>query len=153
MMSSLKAVICGLVLAICLGSASASPLITNDNGRAVHFVENLVEEPGAIVAEALHFLGSGNVTGTRGPWCADFVSFTLKRTGHRPLASRLAESALSYGSHTMTPQSGDLVVMRHHVGFFVGWNHGKIIMVSGNWSHRVSRSLVSLRSVLAFVRV
>jgi hypothetical protein len=45
------------------------------------------------------------------------------------------------------------VVMRGHVGFFAGWNQRQVIMVSGNWSHKVSRSLISPNLVIAFVRV
>jgi len=35
---------------------------------------------GDVLAEASRWLGSANMTGFSGPWCADAVSFWLRRT-------------------------------------------------------------------------
>lgn len=132
--------------------------MTDDSGRAWRGARSVAGAAwgggSAIIAEAMRFLGGGNPTGT-GPhnWCADYASMVLRQSGHRPLASRMAYSALSYGPHVSNPQPGDLIVLHGHVGFFAGWDRGQVVMVSGNWSKRVSRALISARSVIAFVRV
>jgi uncharacterized protein (TIGR02594 family) len=115
---------------------------------------------GGVLAEAMRHLGARNVTGTRGAWCADYASMVLRNTGRRPLANRMASSALAYAPRVSDPRPGDLVVVntRHgyaqHVGFFAGWDRGgRVVMVSGNWGHRVSRASLSPRAVAAFVRV
>ena len=118
---------------------------SDDGGRLMRASLN-------IVAEAERYLGAGNVTGTRGPWCADYISFVLKRTGHRPLANRMAYAALSYGPHVARPKPGDLVVLRGHVGIVVADQGRTVRIVSGNWSHRVAYGVVSRAAVIAFVR-
>jgi uncharacterized protein (TIGR02594 family) len=111
----------------------------------------------ALVAEALRFDGAGKFTRLPGPWCADAVSFWLTRIGKRPLPNRMAVSALAYGPHVADPQPGDLAVLRGarewagHVGVVVAAHGDAIEIISGNWSHRVARSIVSRRSVVAFV--
>ena len=115
-------------------------------------------EPG-VIAEAMRYLGASNVTGSRGAWCADYASMVLRHTGHRPLASRMASSALAYGPRVGQPRPGDLVVLNtrggyaQHVGFFAGWDHGRVVVVSGNWGHRVARAAIYQGAVAAFIRV
>lgn len=115
---------------------------------------------GDAVAEATRWLGSGNMTGMAGPWCADAVSFWLRRTGHRPLASRLVASALDYGPRLAGPQVGALAVIRTrrgwagHVGFVAGVEpDGSIRLISGNWGHRVADAIIPRNAVMAFVEV
>ncbi|MFZ1109873.1 MAG: CHAP domain-containing protein [Rhodomicrobium sp.] len=109
------------------------------------------------IAEA--HLGQGNFLGTVGPWCADFVSFVLRAAGRKPLANRLAASALAYGPREPTPTPGDLVVMRTrrgaygHVGIVIAVDRATVEIVSGNWSHRVARARIARGEVTAFVRV
>jgi uncharacterized protein (TIGR02594 family) len=112
------------------------------------------------LAEAARWIGSGKMTGLPGPWCADFISFVLRRTGHAPLAGRMAADALRYGPRLSSPHPGDLAVMRTrrgwagHVGIVEGVEpDGSIRLISGNWGHRVARSLVPRRMVVAFVEV
>jgi uncharacterized protein (TIGR02594 family) len=113
----------------------------------------------SVVAEAMRFVGAGNVTGMRGAWCADYASMILRRTGHRALAGRSVSAAFAYGPRVGQPKPGDLVVLNtrrgyaQHVGFFAGWQNGQMVMVSGNWGHRVSRALIPRSAVAAFIRV
>lgn len=113
----------------------------------------------SVVADAMRFVGAGNVTGMRGPWCADYASMILRRTGHRPLAGRSVSAAFAYGPRVRQPKPGDLVVINtragyaRHVGFFAGWDHGQMVMVSGNWGHRVSVAPISPSAVAAFIGV
>jgi len=111
-----------------------------------------------LVNEAERYLGSGKFTGHPGAWCADAVSAWLRATGRPPLANRMAASALSYGPRGWGAP-GELVVMATrrgyagHVGIVESINaDGSITIISGNWSHRVARGVISRRQVTAFIR-
>lgn len=107
-----------------------------------------------LIAEAARYLGSGKFTEPPGAWCADAVSFWLEAIGKPPLPNRMAASALSYGPLTGDPRPGDLVVMRGHVGVFDGYAlDGRLIMISGNWGHRVALSAIARSRAIAFVSV
>lgn len=115
---------------------------------------------GSVLAEAARWIGSRNMTGMAGPWCADAVSFWLRRSGHRPLANRMVASALAYGPRLSGPRVGALAVIRTwrgaagHVGLVEGVEpDGSIRLISGNWGHRVAQSVVARNTVLAFVEV
>jgi len=103
------------------------------------------------------YAGVGKFTRQPGPWCADAVSVWLQQAGKPPLANRMAESALAYGPHVASPQRNDLVVMATrrgqygHVGLVVADLGDRIVMISGNWSHRVSETVVPKRA-MTFVR-
>lgn len=143
-----------------LANPRALPL-TNDGGRVARVFSSIFDGNGdsRVIAEAARYTGAANITGTKGPWCADYVSFVLRKTGHRPLANRMANAALAYGQHVRNPHPGDLVVIATrgghatHVGFFAGFSGNQVVLISGNWHHRVSRAYVSRAVVDAFVRV
>jgi len=113
-----------------------------------------------IAAEAARYVGSGKFTQLPGAWCADAVSFWLRATGHQPLSTRMAGSALSYGQVVSTPARNDLVVMRTrrgaagHVGVVESVaSDGSVTIISGNWGGRVARATIAPGSVTAFVRI
>lgn len=137
------------LLALCLGGAAEA------HGRAAQEWRG-AEAPAVhndVLAEASRWIGRGNITGKRGPWCGWFASLVLTRTGHRALPSGLASSALSYGRRVRDPRPGDLAVMSHHVGFVAGVEpDGSILIISGNWNNRVARAVVPRAVVVAFVR-
>jgi uncharacterized protein (TIGR02594 family) len=145
---------------LCLGGdaeAKGGPRLAEQTAEARTDVR---APPSDVLTEAARWLRAGNVTGSVGPWCADFVSFVLRRTGRPPLASRLAASALAYGPHEAAPRVGDLAVMRTrrgpfgHVGFVEGVEaDGSIDLLSGNWGHRVARGRVGRGMIVAFVAV
>ena len=117
-------------------------------------------EGGDVIAEAQRWLGSRNMTGRGGPWCAHFASYVLERTGRRPLANGMASSALGYGRRLSEPRVGALAVVSTrigyaaHVGFVAGVHaDGSIDLISGNWGRRVSDAPVARRAVVAFVDV
>ena len=126
--------------------AASSP--TSDNGAAVRFVAG----GSALVDRALADLGKGNFTRLPGAWCAWATSAWLEAIGKPRLPNGLAASALSYGPHVVSPQPGDLAVLPHHVGIVVEDRGGEIVIVSGNWSHRVAVAAIPRRTVRAFVR-
>ena len=111
-----------------------------------------------LVNVAARYVGSGKFTSLPGAWCADAVSAWLKASGRPPLANRMAAAALTYGAHVSNPQPGDLVVVHTrrgyagHVGVVESVDSGGIHIISGNWSHRVSRGVISPNVVTAFIR-
>ncbi len=112
------------------------------------------------LAEAVRWVGSGKFTHLPGPWCADAVSAWLSAAGRPPLASRMAASALGYGPRLSGPRVGALAVIHTrrslagHVGFVEGIEpDGSIALISGNWGHRVARSIVARGNIVAFVEV
>lgn len=107
----------------------------------------------SVVAEAVRWLGHGNMTGTFGPWCADALSFWLRRTGHRPLAGRMASDALRYGPRLAAPRIGSLIVLPRHVGLVAGVEGDQVTMISGNWGRRVALARLSRRAAIAFVAI
>jgi hypothetical protein len=84
------------------------------------------------------------------------VSAWLRGVGKPPLANRMAASALNYGPRG-NGSPGDLAVFMgrrgyaYHVGVVVAYLGSEVEIVSGNWSHRVARAVVSRRG-LVFVR-
>jgi hypothetical protein len=110
----------------------------------------------ALVHEAANYVGSGKFTPYPRPWCSDAVSAWLQHVGKPPLANRMASAALSYGPRS-SGSPGDLAVFlnrrgyAYHVGIVVADLGGQVEIVSGNWSHRVARAVVS-RGGLIFIR-
>ena len=153
-MTGLRASLAGLAAfaALCVGGpANAGGRAPGAIPRGGEFISP-ASRGSDVLAEAARWLGSGNMTGRPGAWCAWFASFVLERTGRRPLPNGMAASALGYGPRTAYPRPGDLAVMRHHVGFVEGIEpDGSIRLISGNWGHRVARSLAPRWTIVAFV--
>ena len=110
--------------------------------------------------EALKWMGaSSRQVGVPYPdlWCADFVNFILRRTGHSATNSRAAKSFLDYGKRIDTPRVGAIVVLTRaknggHVGIVRGTDGaGNIIVISGNHGNRVSESMYPKNRVLGYV--
>jgi hypothetical protein len=106
-----------------------------------------------IIAEASHFIGTGNPTGFAGQWCKAFTNFVLRRLGYHPGPSLRAIDALRDGMRVSNPQPGDLAVMYPHVTFFDGFDGaGGFVGLGGNQHRNVTRSHFSLARVVAFIR-
>ena len=121
---------------------------------------SVTDAPNDIIAEARRWLGSGNMTGKPGPWCASFANYVLKRTGHRPLASDQVSAAFAYGPQLRDPKVGALAVVSTsygpagHVGFVSAVEaDGSSRLISGNWGRRVGDAKFSRRAIVAFVDV
>jgi hypothetical protein len=101
---------------------------------------------GNVLAEAKRWLGRSNMTGSRGAWCADFTQWVLKRTGHSIVHSRLARDAVRAGRPLAAPVPGAIMSLPHHTGFVVSvLGHGRVLLVSGNYGHRVGLGVYSTR--------
>jgi uncharacterized protein (TIGR02594 family) len=110
-----------------------------------------------LIAEARRWIGT-NPTGRSSLWCARFMNFVLKRTGHRGTGSDLARSFASYGQRIAGPQVGAIAVISRgrgggHVGIVTGTDaSGNPVIVSGNHSHRVAEGVYPRSRVIAYVK-
>ena len=90
-------------------------------------------------------------------WCADFINFILRRTGHPTTNSRAAKSFLEYGKRIDQPRVGAIVVLTRgknggHVGIVRGTDGaGNIIVISGNHGNKVWESMYPKNRVLGYV--
>lgn len=114
----------------------------------------------AIGLEALKWIGaSSRQVGVPYPelWCADFINFILRRTGHPTTNSRAARSFLDYGKRINQPRVGAIVVLTRgknggHVGIVRGTDGaGNIIVISGNHGNKVWESMYPKSRVLGYV--
>ena len=118
------------------------------------------DEVFAIGLEALKWVGaSSRQVGVPYPslWCADFINFVLRRTGHAATNSRAARSFLDYGKRIDSPRVGAIVVLSRgvnngHVGIVRGTDGaGNIIVISGNHGNKVWESPYPKSRVLGYV--
>jgi uncharacterized protein (TIGR02594 family) len=90
-------------------------------------------------------------------WCADFINFVLRRTGHATTNSRAAKSFLDYGKRIDSPRVGAIVVLTRgknggHVGIVRGTDgDGNPIVISGNHGNKVWESKYPKNRVLGYV--
>jgi uncharacterized protein (TIGR02594 family) len=109
-----------------------------------------------IVAEAKRWMGT-NPTGWDRVWCARFMNFVLKRTGHPGTGSDSAASFADYGRRLWFPQVGAIAVMKRgknggHVGVVSGFaDNGNPIIISGNHNKRVGVGVYPRDRVYAYV--
>jgi uncharacterized protein (TIGR02594 family) len=100
----------------------------------------------------------------RTAWCAAFVNAVLKQNGFSNTESLMASSYLNYGTKTLEPQPGDVVVFSPlgrgqatgHVGFYVDTIEQDgakyILSLGGNQDGGVNISAYPARKVRAFRR-
>lgn len=100
--------------------------------------------------------------GRREPWCADFVSWAFRQTGHplpgnqRSLAStkymenQMRQQGKYFGRGQQTPKPGDIIFFGNpgtcHVGIVERVANGKVYTVEGNTSNQVARRSYDLNS-------
>ena len=134
-----------------------------DNTAAISQAAPKLEKKDAVFAiglEALKWIGaSSRQVGVPYPelWCADFINFILRRTGHATTNSRAAKSFLEYGKRIDQPRVGAIVVLTRgknggHVGIVRGTDGaGNIIVISGNHGNKVWESPYPKSRVLGYV--
>jgi uncharacterized protein (TIGR02594 family) len=109
-----------------------------------------------LVAEAKRWIGT-NPTGWDHVWCARFMNFVLKRTGHPGTGSDAAASFADYGQRLWFPRVGAIAVMKRgrnggHVGVVTGFDDsGNPIIISGNHNKRVGVGVYPRERVYAYV--
>src|SRR5207249_3340303 len=93
-------------------SPAVEPVRRTDNTAAATAVipsSEKKDEVFAIGLEALKWVGAtSRQVGVPYPelWCADFINFILRRTGHTTTNSRAAKSFLDYGKRIDSPRVG-----------------------------------------------
>ena len=124
--------------------------------RKSHLVRSENSSSTDIVIEAKRWIGT-NPTGWDHVWCARFMNFVLKRTGHPGTGSDAASSFASYGRRLWYPQVGAIAVMKRgrnggHVGVVTGFDEGgNPIILSGNHNKRVGVGVYPRERVYAYV--
>jgi uncharacterized protein (TIGR02594 family) len=109
-----------------------------------------------LVAAARSQLGNGAIYGRANLWCARFVNYVLKTTGHPGTGSDAAASFAHYGKRISGPQVGAIAVMTRrgggHVGIVTGVDSdGNPVIVSGNNVGRVRETPYPKGRVYAYV--
>jgi uncharacterized protein (TIGR02594 family) len=146
-------------------SSATGPAHRTDNTAAVPVPalappSDKKDEVFAIGLEALKWVGAtSRQVGVPYPdlWCADFINFILRRTGHATTNSRAAKSFLDYGKRIDSPRIGAIVVLTRarnggHVGIVRGTDGaGNIIVISGNHGNKVWESPYPKSRVLGYV--
>ena len=146
-------------------TAAVEPAQTHrkDNTAAVSLAGPKQDKKDAVFAiglEALKWIGAtSRQVGVPYPelWCADFINFILRRTGHTTTNSRAAKSFLDYGKRIDQPRVGAIVVLTRgknggHVGIVRGTDGaGNIIVISGNHGNKVWESMYPKSRVLGYV--
>lgn len=91
------------------------------------------------------------------PWCASFVNFVLVRAGYEGTNSAAARSFIDWGRTIEMPVYGCIVVFERgnsnwkgHVGFFVGFHQGDLLILGGNQSDAVNIKKYPRSKVLAY---
>jgi uncharacterized protein (TIGR02594 family) len=147
-------------------------------GVFILFVTLLLTSPAnaSVLSVARSQIGKGEIGGnnrgpvvhqyTQGqnvPWCAGFVSWTLKQSGKKAPYLLRAKSYLKYGKRVLMPKPGDLVVFNRkgggHVGIVESVNGKKITTIEGNvgsFPAKVKRfhyTRGKIKNFVAFVRL
>lgn len=89
------------------------------------------------------------------PWCASFVNWVYKKAGITPTGSAAAMSFANWGTNVGRPAYGALAVFSYgggkgHVGWVVGTQGDKILVLGGNQSDSVKISAFSKSKVVAY---
>lgn len=90
------------------------------------------------------------------PWCAAFINAILEREGYIGTNSNRARSFANYGVKVNSPEVGDIVVFRSHVGIFVEYKQVNdtlyVGVLGGNQSNSVKVSYFPVKKILAIRR-
>jgi uncharacterized protein (TIGR02594 family) len=79
------------------------------------------------------------------PWCSAFVNWVMEKAGYKGTDSAKALSWQTYGTKTDGPVVGAIAVIDHgggkgHVGFVVGKDGDKVVLLGGNQKDSVRYS-------------
>jgi uncharacterized protein (TIGR02594 family) len=103
-----------------------------------------------LIAIASRFLGRGNPTGFRGPWCGAFMALVARMGGYAvPSGYLQARQWIHAGQRLSKPEYGAVAVWTGHVGLVRQWP----VIISGNFGHRVAVGVQRRQKLLGFVRL
>lgn len=90
------------------------------------------------------------------PWCAAFINAILEREGYVGTNDNRARSFINYGEKVVSPEVGDIVVFRSHVGIFIEYKQINdtlyVGVLGGNQSNSVKVSYFPVKKILAIRR-
>ena len=103
-------------------------------------------------------IGQKWVTNDEVPWCAAYVNWIIKKIGKIGTNKLTSRSFLDYGTPTLTPEIGDIVVLGAidnekeygHVGFFIKKTDNIVYILGGNQSDQVNITAFNIRRVLSY---
>jgi uncharacterized protein (TIGR02594 family) len=105
--------------------------------------------------EAYHASTEGGAADDAVAWCASFVNFCVEAAGVRGTRSKAARAWLDWGVDAGDFVPGCIVVLRRgsppkgHVGFFAGFESGRIKLLGGNQGNQVAVASFDVDRVLA----
>ena len=105
--------------------------------------------------EAYHASTAGGAADDAVPWCASFVNFCVKAAGLQGTNSKSARAWIDWGVDAGDFVPGCIVVLKRgsppkgHVGFFAGFESGRIKLLGGNQGDRVAVASFDADRVLA----
>ncbi len=105
--------------------------------------------------EAYHASTEGGAADDAVAWCASFVNFCVEAAGVRGTRSKAARAWLDWGVDAGDFIPGCIVVLRRgsppkgHVGFFAGFESGRIKLLGGNQGNQVAVASFDVDRVLA----
>jgi len=103
---------------------------------------------------AFHASTNGGAEPDSVPWCSSFVNFCVQKAGMPGTKSKAARSWIEWG-HQSEFVPGAIVVLKRgaapkgHVGFFVGTENGRILLLGGNQGNNVGIASFDPSIVLA----
>lgn len=90
-------------------------------------------------------------------WCASFVCWCLEQAGYKSTQSAWAKDYISWGKKVERPYPGCIVIFHRgsrnqygHVGFYLSEKNGKIKLLGGNQSNKVSIGYYSKRKLIGY---
>ena len=114
---------------------------------------NIVDSGSKILQYASRFVGMGNVTGFRGPWCGAFMGKVAKHEGRKvPKGYLQARQWVHAGPH-VSPRVGVAAVMPHHVAIVAAVHRNYVVLLGGNQNRRVGYERKSKRAIIAYVEL
>lgn len=141
-------------------AAPAVPLKAADwmNIATAELNHRVAEVPGTASnqrIEAYHATTGGGPADDGVPWCSSFVNFCITQAGGRGTNSKAARSWMTWGRDAGNFTQGCIVVLQRgaapmgHVGFFVGFDGDRILLLGGNQGDAVSIASFDRSRVLA----
>lgn len=99
---------------------------------------------------------TGRFSDDETPWCASFVNWVLRQAGQTGTGSAAAMSFASYGTRLDGPAYGSIAVISYgggkgHVGFVVGRQGDRLLILGGNQSNGVNVKAFGTRQIAAYV--
>ncbi len=99
---------------------------------------------------------TGGFSDDETPWCASFVNWVLQRSGQGGTGSAAAMSFQNYGTQLDRPAYGCIAVFSYgggkgHVGFVVGKQGDRLLVLGGNQGDQVKVSSYGTGSIVAYV--